>query len=82
MVDVICSDKIGALTRNELAVSAIRPAKPGYGEAAGVVLTEPGLGGIVACISEGRSASQRVLTYTLTILINKCVTLIAYSGPA
>ena len=44
--------------------------------AAGVVLTEPGLGGIVACIEEGRSAFQRVLTYTLTILINKCVTLI------
>jgi H+-transporting ATPase len=44
--------------------------------AAGVVLTEPGLGGIVACIREGRSAFQRVLTYTLTILINKCVTII------
>jgi H+-transporting ATPase len=44
--------------------------------AAGVVLTEPGLGGIVACIKEGRSAFQRVLTYTLTILINKWVTLI------
>jgi H+-transporting ATPase len=44
--------------------------------AAGVVLTEPGLGGIVACIVEGRSAFQRVLTYTLMILINKCVTLI------
>jgi len=44
--------------------------------AAGVVLTQPGLGGIVACIGEGRSAFQRVLTYTLTILINKCVTLI------
>jgi H+-transporting ATPase len=44
--------------------------------AAGVVLTEPGLSGIVACISEGRSAFQRVLTYTLTILVNKCVTLI------
>jgi H+-transporting ATPase len=44
--------------------------------AAGVVLTEPGLGGIVACIQEGRSAFQRVLTYTLMILVNKCVTLI------
>jgi H+-transporting ATPase len=44
--------------------------------AAGIVLTEPGLGGIVACISEGRSAFQRVLTYTLSILINKCVTLV------
>ncbi len=44
--------------------------------AAGVVLTDPGLGGIVACIKEGRSAFQRVLTYTLMILVNKCVTLI------
>jgi H+-transporting ATPase len=44
--------------------------------AAGIVLTEPGLGGIVACIKEGRSAFQRVLTYTLMILVNKCVTLI------
>ena len=44
--------------------------------AAGVVLTEPGLGGIVAAIREGRSAFQRVLTYTLTMLINKCVTVL------
>ena len=44
--------------------------------AAGVVLTAPGLGGIVNCIKEGRSAFQRVLTYTLTLLINKCATLI------
>jgi H+-transporting ATPase len=44
--------------------------------AAGVVLTEPGLGGIVVCIREGRSAFQRVLTYTLMLLVNKCVTLI------
>jgi H+-transporting ATPase len=44
--------------------------------AAGVVLTEPGLSGIVACINEGRSAFQRVLTFTLMILVNKCVTLL------
>jgi len=44
--------------------------------AAGLVLTEPGLGGIVACISEGRSAFQRVLTYTLSLLVNKSVNLI------
>jgi H+-transporting ATPase len=44
--------------------------------AAGIVLTEPGLGGIVSCIKEGRSAFQRVLTYTLTILVNKCATLL------
>jgi len=30
--------------------------------AAGMVLIEPGLGGIVTCIKEGRSAFQRVLT--------------------
>ena len=44
--------------------------------AAGIVLTTPGLSGIVACIKEGRSAFQRILTYVLTILVNKCVTLI------
>jgi H+-transporting ATPase len=30
--------------------------------AAGMVLTEPGLGGIVGCIEEGRSSFQRVMT--------------------
>jgi H+-transporting ATPase len=44
--------------------------------AAGMVLTEPGLGGIVTCIKEGRSAFQRVLTYTLSILVNKSATLV------
>ncbi len=44
--------------------------------AAGMVLTEPGLGGIVTSIKEGRAAFQRILTYTLTILVNKCVALI------
>lgn len=44
--------------------------------AAGAVLCEPGLSGIVACITEGRSAFQRVLTFTLMILVNKCVTLL------
>jgi H+-transporting ATPase len=44
--------------------------------AAGIVLTEPELGGIVACIREGRSGFQRILTYTLSILVNKCATLI------
>jgi H+-transporting ATPase len=44
--------------------------------AAGIVLTEPGLSGIVASIKEGRSSFQRILTYTLTILVNKCATLV------
>lgn len=44
--------------------------------AAGLVLTTPGLGGIVTAIKEGRTVFRRVLTYTLTILVNKCVTLV------
>jgi H+-transporting ATPase len=44
--------------------------------AAGIVLTKPGLGGIVTAIKEGRTVFQRVLTYTLTILVNKWVTLV------
>jgi len=32
MVDVICCDKTGTLTRNELVVSTIRPVKPGYND--------------------------------------------------
>ena len=44
--------------------------------AAGIVLTDPGLGGIVTAIKEGRTVFRRILTYTLGILINKCVTLV------
>jgi H+-transporting ATPase len=39
--------------------------------AAGVVLTEPGLSGIVAAVREGRVTFQRILTYTLRSLVNK-----------
>ena len=39
--------------------------------AAGVVLTEPGLGGIVAAVKEGRITFQRILSYTLRSTINK-----------
>ena len=44
--------------------------------AAGIVLTEPGLGGIVTAIKEGRAVFRRVLTYMMGILVNKCVTLV------
>lgn len=44
--------------------------------ATGIVLTDPGLGGIVTCIKEGRSAFQRVMTYTLSILVNKSANLL------
>jgi H+-transporting ATPase len=39
--------------------------------AAGVVLTTPGLEGIVAAVKEGRVTFQRILTYTLNSVIKK-----------
>jgi H+-transporting ATPase len=41
--------------------------------AAGVVLTEAGLGGIVAAVKEGRITFQRILTYTSNSVIKKIV---------
>jgi H+-transporting ATPase len=39
--------------------------------AAGIVLTKPGLGGIVASVKEGRVTFQRILTYTLNSVTGK-----------
>ena len=41
--------------------------------AAGMVLTKPGLGGIVAAVNEGRLTFQRILTYTLNSITKKIV---------
>ena len=41
--------------------------------AAGIVLTKPGLGGIVASVKEGRMTFQRILTYTLSSVTKKIV---------
>jgi H+-transporting ATPase len=41
--------------------------------AAGIVLTEPGLGGIVASLKEGRLTFQRILTYALNSVTKKTV---------
>jgi H+-transporting ATPase len=41
--------------------------------AAGIVLTAPGLGGIVASIKEGRLTFQRILTYAVNSLTKKTV---------
>ncbi|MGA8298593.1 MAG: HAD-IC family P-type ATPase [Terriglobales bacterium] len=41
--------------------------------AAGIVLTTAGLGGIVFAVKEGRSAFQRILTYTLNSVTKKIV---------
>jgi H+-transporting ATPase len=44
--------------------------------AAGMVLTEPGLAGIVAAVKEGRVTFQRILTYTLNSITKKIVTVL------
>ena len=41
--------------------------------AAGMVLTEPGLSGIVAAVKEGRKTFQRILSYTLNSITKKIV---------
>jgi H+-transporting ATPase len=41
--------------------------------AAGMVLTKPGLAGIVAAVKEGRMTFQRILTYTLNSITKKIV---------
>jgi len=41
--------------------------------AAGMVLTEPGLKGIVAAVREGRTTFQRILSYTLNSITKKTV---------
>jgi H+-transporting ATPase len=41
--------------------------------AAGMVLTQPGLSGIVAAVKEGRITFQRILTYTLNSVTKKIV---------
>jgi H+-transporting ATPase len=41
--------------------------------AAGMVLTEPGLAGVVAAVKEGRITFQRILSYTLNSITKKTV---------
>jgi len=44
--------------------------------AAGMVLTKPGLTGIVAAVKEGRITFQRILTYTMNSVIKKIVSIL------
>jgi H+-transporting ATPase len=48
--------------------------------AAGIVLTEPGLGGIVTSVNEGRRTFQRILTYTLRSIVHKVVQVLFLSA--
>jgi H+-transporting ATPase len=59
-----------ALRQAQLGI-AVSTATDVAKSAAGIVLTEPGLDGIVGAVSEGRVAFQRILTYTLRSIVHK-----------
>lgn len=59
-----------ALRQAEIGI-AVSSATDVAKSAAGIVLTDRGLGGIVAAVNEGRSVFQRILTYTLNALVKK-----------
>ena len=61
-----------ALRQAQMGV-AVSTATDVAKSAAGIVLTKPGLGGIVDAVKEGRSAFQRILTYTLNSVTKKIV---------
>jgi len=59
-----------ALRQAQLGI-AVSTATDVAKSAAGLVLTEPGLSGIVSAVTEGRIAFQRILTYTLRSIVHK-----------
>ena len=76
------SSACAATARNDACPHCVRRAngyRGLYGKtdvaksAAGIVLTTPGLAGIVSTIKEGRTTFQRILTYTLRSVTHKVV---------
>ncbi len=67
-----------ALRQAQLGI-AVSTATDVAKSAAGLVLTEPGLTGIVGAVTEGRIAFQRILTYTLRSIVHK-VRQVTYLG--
>ena len=61
-----------ALRQAQMGI-AVSTATDAAKSAAGIVLTEPGLAGIVASVREGRITYQRVRTYTMRSIIHKVV---------
>jgi H+-transporting ATPase len=61
-----------ALRQAQMGI-AVSTASDVAKSAAGIVLTQPGLGGIVASVKEGRVTFQRILTYALNSVTKKTV---------
>jgi H+-transporting ATPase len=64
-----------ALRQAQIGI-AVSTASDVAKSAAGMVLTQPGLAGIVAAVKEGRITYQRIMTYTLNSIIKKIVTVL------